>query len=164
MIFDKTKPHGTIWGGIFHGRLFQLGHLFDHEGNHLGEASELGGNDEQVVGQATAPAAPAPDHVEAIAVAQAQASARSSLMMKAVVLLEQAQEKVIAELQDVGDDLLDVIHEIESAAKQRTAVLSAILQAKGARAMEAQQNAAANGLTAAQAGIAGDQISAQLNA
>lgn len=164
MNFDKSKPFGTIWGGVMHGRLFQSGQVFDHDGNHLGD-----GSDPSTPAAQDPVAAPVDAGAGMVALAQAQAleqaAAHGDLLLKAVGLVEQATDKVIAELEDVPDAMLDFIHKVESAGKQRAAVLAAILQAKGSRAMQAEKDAQANGLTASQAGLApagNDQLAAQL--
>lgn len=157
MTLNKSKPHGTIWGGFLHGRFFQNGQIFDGDGTHLGPADDAAAQPQAAV------AAPTDDHV--LAIAQARAQEHTGLLLQAVSFVEKAADKVVAELEDASDSLLDVIHSVESAGKQRAAVLAAILQVKGARAMQAEKDAQANGLTAAQAGLpAADQVAAQLNA
>lgn len=146
--FDKSKPFGTVWGGDHHGRVVQNDTLYDHDGNELKPAPQAaaGGDDVQEV------------------IEQVSAAQHTELMLKAVQLLEQAQTKVIAELEDLPDALLNVVHEIEAAAKKRAGVIEAILGIKQGRVEQATQDAQANGLTPAQAGIPADQVSQQLNA
>lgn len=152
---DKSKPFGTVWGGDHHGRIVQGGKLFDHDGQELQQAQPEAaaadeGNQEQGSAQGV--------------IAQATAALHTDLMLKAVQLLEQAQAKVVAELEDLPDELLDVVHTIENAAKKRAAVIEAVLGIKAARVEQATKDAQANGLTPAQAGIPADQVSQQLNA
>lgn len=160
---DRKRPYGEIWGGNVPARFHQDGRYFDHAGDevdlqpHHYDAVDTGARPQApklVDGNEARTAVAVEDNGKASAEA-AIAAQRSILLLQAIPLLEKAQGEVIAELPDHGAELLAVMAEVEGVAKKRKAVLEALAAELQAKAAQASQDAAANGLTA-------DQLGAQL--
>lgn len=164
MKFDKSKPHGQVWGdGAGAARYVQNGRYFDHDGNEV----PLGGDSSATAGEPVAANGAGPVVVQVASGPSAEESAklilearRGQLMLPALTALESKAEDVIAELEDHDADLLEVMLQIEGIQKQRKSVIEALQATIAAKAQQAAQDAQANGIQPDAGG--NDQLANQL--